>query len=97
MKKIGETEYEIDAGKMLECRQIVKNLNAFGVNEKQKVQIIYLLALELESKNAMDIFVKAVKKVKSLDQNVFLFIVCCNNQIVFLYPVNNHGPQHYQN
>ena len=70
MEKIGESEYEIDAGKMLECRQIVKNLNDFGVNEKQKVQLIYLLSLELESKNAMDILVEAVKKVKNLDQSV---------------------------
>jgi hypothetical protein len=28
------------------------------------------LSLELESKNAMDIFVEAVKKVKNLDQSV---------------------------
>ncbi len=70
MEKIGEAEYEIDAGKMLECRQIVKNLNAFGISEKQRVQLIYLISLELESKNAMDIIIEAVKKVKNLDQNV---------------------------
>jgi hypothetical protein len=70
LENIGEAEYEIDAGEMLECRQIVKNLNAFGINEKQRVQLIYLLSLELESKDAMDIFVNAVKKVKNLDQNV---------------------------
>ena len=70
MEKIGESNYEIDAGEMLECRKIVKNLNEFGINEKQKIQLIYLLSLELESKDAMDIFVNAVKKVKNLDQNV---------------------------
>ena len=70
MEKIGESSYEIDAGEMLECRKIVKNLNEFGINEKQKIQLIYLLSLELESKDAMDIFVNAVKKVKNLDQNV---------------------------
>lgn len=70
MEKIGESSYEIDAGEMLECRKIVKNLNEFGINEKQKIQLIYLLSLELESKDAMDILVNAVKKVKNLDQNV---------------------------
>jgi len=70
MEKICEIDYEIDAGEMLECRKIVKNLNKFGINEKQKIQLIYLLSLELESKDAMDIFVNAYKKVKNLDQSV---------------------------
>jgi S-adenosylmethionine synthetase len=70
MQNIGKAEHEIDASEILECRQIVKNLNSFGINERQRVQLIYLLSLELESKNAMDIFVEAVKKVKNLDQSV---------------------------
>jgi len=70
MEKIGSTEVEIDAGEMLECRQIVKNLNNFGITEKQRIQLIYLLSLELESKDAMDIIVNAVKEIKNLDQNI---------------------------
>jgi len=63
-------DHEIDAGEMLECRKIVKNLNNFGITEKQRIQLIYLLALELESKDAMDIFIDSVKKVKNLNQNI---------------------------
>jgi hypothetical protein len=63
-------DHEIDAGEMLECRKIVKNLNNFGINEKQRIQLIYLLSLELESKDAMDIFIDSVKKVKNLNQNI---------------------------
>lgn len=70
MEKIGSTEVEIDAGEMLECRQIVKNLNNFGITEKQRIQLIYLLSLELESKDAMDIIVNAVKEIKNLDQSI---------------------------
>lgn len=70
MEKIGSTEIEIDAGEMLECRQIVKNLNNFGITEKQRIQLIYLLSLELESKDAMDIIVNAVKEIKNLDQSI---------------------------
>jgi hypothetical protein len=70
MEKIGNTEVEIDAGEMLECRQIVKNLNNFGITEKQRIQLIYLLSLELESKDAMDIIVNAVKEIKNLDQSI---------------------------
>lgn len=70
MEDIGNSNYEIDAGEILECRKIVKNLNQFGINEKQKIQLIYLLSLELESKDAMDIIIEAVKNIKNLDQNV---------------------------
>mgnify|MGYP000909086668 CR=1 FL=1 len=69
MEKIGETELEIDAGKMLECRQIVKNLINFGLTESQKLHIIYLMSLEMESRDALNIITGAVNEVKSLDQD----------------------------
>ena len=70
MEKIGKTDNEIDAEQLLECRKIVKNLVQFGVTEKQKIQIIYLLSLELESRDALNIFVESVKKVKKLNENI---------------------------
>lgn len=70
MEKIGKTETEIDAGQMLECRQIVKNITEFGVTEKQKIQLIYLISLELESRDALNILTDAVKKIRKLDENV---------------------------
>ena len=68
--KIGKTEYEIDAQEMLECRKIVKNLINFGISDKQKVQICYLISLELESRDAMNMMIETVNKIKELDENV---------------------------
>jgi S-adenosylmethionine synthetase len=68
--KIGKTEYEVDAQEMSECRKIVKNLINFGISDKQKIQICYLLSLELESRDAMNMIIETVKKIKELDENV---------------------------
>lgn len=69
MEKIGKTDLEIDADKMLECRKIVKNLVKFGLSETQKLHIIYLMSLEMESRDALNIITDSVEKIKSLDQN----------------------------
>jgi hypothetical protein len=68
--KIGKTEEEIDATEMIECRKIVKNLINFGLSERQKLQIIFLLSLEMESRDAINLINSAVKKIKSIDNNV---------------------------
>lgn len=70
MEKIGKTETEIDAGHMIECRQIVKNIVEFGVTEKQKIQLIYLLSLELESRDGLNLITEAIKKLRKLDENI---------------------------
>ena len=70
MEKFGETGLEIDAEKMLECRQIVKNLINFGLTESQKLHIIYLMSLEMESRDALNIITESVNRIKSLDQNI---------------------------
>jgi hypothetical protein len=67
---IGKTELELEADKIVECRNIVKNLIKFGICDKQKVKIIYLLSLEMESRDAMNIIIDAVNKIKKLDENV---------------------------
>ena len=53
MKKYGKTSDEDYLEKMIVCRDIVKEILNFGVSEKQKLQIIYLLALELENREIM--------------------------------------------
>lgn len=70
MEKIGKTNVEIDAQQMLECRDITRNLVNFGLTEKQKIQLVYLLALELESRDAMNILIESVKKIRNLDENI---------------------------
>ena len=57
----GHTKEEIDAEKMFQCRQIVKEILKFGVSDNQKVQIIKLLACELENVNLMKDIVKIIK------------------------------------
>ena len=69
-EKIGQTQQEIDAVLMLECRKIVKNLINFGINDQQKIQIMYLLSLELESRDAMQVVIDAVDKIKKMDSKV---------------------------
>ena len=69
MEKIGKTENEMDASQLLECRKIVKNILNFGVTDKQKIQLIYLLSLELESRDAMNLITSTIKNVRKLDEN----------------------------
>ena len=53
MKKIGKTLEEKRVENMTMCREIVQEILKFGVNESQKERIIYLLSLELESRENM--------------------------------------------
>lgn len=52
-EKIGQTETEVWAKDTLACRQIVNEILKFGVNQKQILGIIKLLAMELEDHEAM--------------------------------------------
>ena len=70
MEKIGKTVQEIDAGLILECRKIVKNIVNFGVSEQQKIKIIELLCLELESRDAMMMILKILEEIKNMDDKV---------------------------
>ena len=60
-EKIGKTETENWAQEMLVCRQIVKEISKFGVNQGQLLNIIKLLAMELEDHEAM-VAISAVVK-----------------------------------
>ena len=51
--KYGKTEQEVEVEKTVQCRQIVKEILSFGVDELQKRKIIYLLSLELEDRDVM--------------------------------------------
>ena len=53
MKKYGNTKKEIEVSKIVECREIVKRIIDYGVNENQKIKIIEFLSLELENRNNM--------------------------------------------
>lgn len=46
-------EIKLSAAKRMECRNIVKEIKEFGVNQRQHLYLIYLLALELENREIM--------------------------------------------
>jgi len=77
MKSYGKSESDLHTEKMIQCREIVKEIINFGVTEDQKLQIIYLLSLELESRDKMlgisklvqkqDEVIKEKKKILTID------------------------------
>ena len=52
----------------IKSREIVKEIFNFGVTEAQKVQIIYLLSLELENRDLM-VEISTVTKLNKDKQN----------------------------
>jgi hypothetical protein len=63
-KKYGKTREEAKSEKSLQCRQIINEINKFGIDESQRVLLIKLLALELENNLNMK------KLVNTLDEIV---------------------------
>ena len=53
MEKIGQTNTEKWAQEMLTCRKIVDEILKFGINQNQMLNIIKLLAMELEDREAL--------------------------------------------
>ena len=75
VKKYGKTSEEVRIEKLAECRQIVKQVIDFGVNEDQKRQIIYLMSLELEDVSIMKKISKLLKSnEETLDKNSKLLL-----------------------
>lgn len=53
-------EIDLPPNKRQECRDIVLEIRKFGVNQRQYLYLIQLLALELESRETMLAITKAV-------------------------------------
>ena len=62
--KVGKTESDIKVEKLKACRDIVREIVNFGVDEEQRLQIIYLLSLELENVNILKAISEIVKDKK---------------------------------
>ncbi len=69
MKKYGKTKEEKKAEKSIKCREIVSEIVKFGVDESQKLQIIKLLALELENNKSMKKIVNAISNIAENNSN----------------------------
>ena len=50
----GHTKVHKVAEKLQQCREIVKEIENFGVNDMQRLQIIYLLSISLENRDALE-------------------------------------------
>ena len=50
------------AKQMQACRDIVREIDNFGINELQRLQVVYLLALGLENRDALLDITTAAKK-----------------------------------
>lgn len=61
-EKIGQTETEKWAKEMLAGRQIVDEILKFGVNQSQILNIIKLLSMELEDREALLAISEVVKE-----------------------------------
>lgn len=57
-------ETKLSKEKRLQCRGIVKTINDFGVSQRMKLYLIYLLALELENRDSMMKIAKVVGECK---------------------------------
>ena len=51
--KYGESDSEVQLQERIKAREIVHEILNFGVSETQKIQIIYLISLELDNRELM--------------------------------------------
>ena len=59
--KIGQTEVDKKARSLSKCREVVAEINNFGVNDFERLQIIHLLSLELEDRDLIGDFAEVIK------------------------------------
>ena len=67
IKKYGKTISEEKAEKTFKCRQIIAEVMDYGVSQKQILRLIYLLALELEDRDQLQLVTDLVKQLEEQD------------------------------
>jgi hypothetical protein len=63
----GKTDTDELAEQNLQCRQIVREITNFGVNQRQIWYIMYLLALELENVPDLQMATDFIKEYKGAE------------------------------
>jgi spore coat protein CotF len=53
-------ELKLPANKRMECRQMIREIKDFGVNQRQVLYLIYLLSLEIERRDTMIALTKTI-------------------------------------
>lgn len=69
--RYGQTSAEELAQEKEICRQIVSEISQFGVSQRQQLFIIYLLAMELEDVEKMQVLTSVIRDIGADD----LFLV----------------------
>jgi hypothetical protein len=59
--KVGQTDAEKKARSLKKCRDIIAEINNFGVNDFERVQLIHLMSLELEDRDLINDFAEVIK------------------------------------
>lgn len=67
----GQIQAEKLASDIQICREIVKEIGDFGINDKQRITIINLLAMELENNNLSR---EIVKLIRDSEDNIRLAV-----------------------
>jgi hypothetical protein len=67
-------ETKLSKEKRIECRGIVKTINQYGVSQRMKLYLIYLLALELENRDSMMKIAKVVGECKDSIEDSMLIV-----------------------
>jgi len=67
IKHYGSTEDETNANKTAQCREIVREIMTFGVNQQQLLKIIGLLSLELENRDHLQQVSGLIKRLEEGD------------------------------
>jgi hypothetical protein len=70
MQHYGQAESEKLAEEKQACRQILTEINKFGITQRQQLFLIYLLASELEDVEIMQALTSTVRELGG--QSVFL-------------------------
>jgi len=61
-----DVETMLPKDKKQECREILRQINAFGISQRQKLYLSYLMALELENHHACTYLVSAIKHTRTI-------------------------------
>lgn len=61
--RYGQLQSEKQAEENQVCRQIVREVSLFGITERQRMLVIYLLALEIEDQDRMREITACIKEL----------------------------------
>jgi len=79
---MNDTYNQLQSEKIVEeneqCRLILSEINNFGISDRQRQYLIYLLALELENHDCLRIMIEATKECNQL--------ICEQQGKIFLLP-----------